>query len=82
MIGFAEAPRAWGFAQAMARTLGVDLTGAVMDGWLSRGELGALVGTCACCGETSGCRDWLAEGGTADAPGFCPNGAALAALKD
>jgi len=80
MIGYVEAPGAWGFTREMARSVGVDLAGAVVEGWLTRAELGALVQTCACCGQTSGCRDWLADG-QRDLPGFCGNGAALAALK-
>lgn len=82
MIGYTEAPRAWGFTRGMARVLGYSLTDAVMDGWLSRNELGHLVEACRTCGQTKDCTDWLAHTVEAEAvPGFCPNSAALAALK-
>mgnify|MGYP001199898722 CR=1 FL=1 len=81
MIGYVEAPMAWGHTHGMARLLGVDLAGAVVDGWLQRGELAALVATCQSCGATPCCSDWLAQTGAAEVvPGFCPNGPALTAL--
>ena len=81
MIGYVEAPMAWGHTHGMARTLGVDLAAAVVDGWLQRAELAALVETCQSCGATPCCSDWLAQTGSAGtAPGFCANAAALTAL--
>ncbi|GAB1480264.1 DUF6455 family protein [Paracoccaceae bacterium] len=81
MIGYVEAPMAWGHTHGMARTLGVDLAGAVVDGWLQRGELAALVATCQSCGATPCCSDWLAQAPAAGGvPDFCPNGDALSAL--
>ena len=61
MIGYVEAPMAWGHTHGMARLLGVDLAGAVVDGWLQRAELAALVATCQSCGATPCCSDWLAQ---------------------
>lgn len=82
MIGYPQDPRAWAYTRGMARTLGVSLPGAVMDGWLSRAELGGLVERCHSCASTSDCRDWLARTVEAESlPGFCPNGPALNALK-
>jgi len=43
MIGYVEAPKAWGLTRGMGRVLGVNLTDAVVDGWLTRGELAELV---------------------------------------
>lgn len=82
MIGYVEAPAAWVFTRSMARVLGVDLTGAVVDGWLSRAELGALVATCADCRQTGACSSWLAGRRPGEtAPEFCANGAALGVLR-
>lgn len=82
MIGYSEAPRAWGYTRCMARTLGYSLTDAVIEGWLSRKELGALVETCRVCGVTGQCTNWLARTVQASGgPDFCPNAKALAALK-
>ncbi len=82
MIGYPEAPRAWGFTRGMARTVGVSLTNAVVDGWLSRNELGNLVEACRICGATGQCTDWLARTVQAEAlPTFCPNANALSALR-
>ena len=82
MIGYPQDPRAWGFTRGMARTLGVSLPGAVVDGWLSRTELGGLVERCQTCDHTPACTDWLARTVQAAAlPGFCPNAPALTALK-
>jgi len=82
MIGYPEAPRAWGFTRGMARTVGVSLPDAVVDGWLSRDELGELVERCRTCGSTKACTDWLSHTVATEAlPGFCPNAAALVALR-
>jgi len=82
MIGYPEAPRAWGYTRGMARAIGASLTEAVVEGWLSRDELAKLVEACRTCGSTSACTAWLAR--TVDAqslPDFCPNATALAALR-
>lgn len=82
MIGYPEAPRAWGFTRGMARAIGASLTEAVIEGWVSRAELAALVESCRTCGSTSACTKWLARTVEASTlPEFCPNAAALAALR-
>lgn len=82
MIGYPEAPRAWGYTRGMARAIGASLTEAVVEGWLSRAELGTLVEACRTCGATGDCTRWLARTVEARAlPEFCPNAAALEALK-
>ena len=82
MIGYPEAPRAWGYTRGMARAVGASLTEAVVEGWLSRGELGALVEACRTCGATATCTDWLAHTVESQSlPAFCPNASALAALR-
>lgn len=79
MIGYVEAPRAWWMAQGMARASGVQLARAVVEGWLTRGELAQLVGSCESCGKTCDCREWLAEPHAAP-PDFCRIGPDIAAL--
>lgn len=82
MIAYPNAPRAWGYTRGMARSLGLALPEAVIEGWLSREELGALVAACSQCGATCDCTSWLAQGKqSTSAPVFCPNGAALEQLR-
>ncbi|NEY90412.1 DUF6455 family protein [Tabrizicola oligotrophica] len=82
MIGYPEAPRAWGFTRGMARTVGISLTEAVVEGWLSRGELGCMVEACRTCGQTVKCTDWLASTVKAEAlPDFCQNAPAIGSLR-
>lgn len=82
MMGYVESPRAWGYARGMARTLGVSLSDAVVEGWLSRAELASIVETCGRCGHVAECTRWLARMVEADSlPAFCPNALALAALR-
>ena len=66
----------------MARTIGVSLPDAVVEGWLSRNELGGLVARCQSCGSTKDCTAWLSHTvQTESLPGFCPNATALQALR-
>ncbi len=82
MIGYPEAPRAWGYTCGMARTMGVSLPAAVVEGWISRGDLDHLVEACRTCGETGKCTEWLARTvKTETPPGFCRNAQVLRALK-
>lgn len=46
MIGYVEAPKAWWLTHGMARSIGVSLPHAVLDGWLTRKDLAELVGRC------------------------------------
>lgn len=81
MIGYAEAPQAWGLTRGMARVLGLNLTDAVIDGWLTRAELATLVARCQTCGQDAVCTGWLARTVKADAlPKACANKAALETL--
>lgn len=74
MIGYVEAPKAWGLTRGMGRVVGVNLTDAVVEGWLSRAELAELVDRCQACDRSEDCTGWLARTVTADAlPAFCPN---------
>lgn len=82
MIGFVDALVAWGLTRGMARVRGLNLANAVVDGWLSRAELGELVDRCQACDRSSLCTHWLARTVTApDLPGFCPNKSAIEALS-
>lgn len=81
MIGYVEAPKAWGLTRGMARVMGVSLADAVIDGWLTRAELAVLVGRCQSCDRAEACTGWLARQVVAEAlPGFCPNKEPLEAL--
>ena len=81
MIGFPEASRAWWLTLGMARISGVNLPQAVVDGWLRRSEVSAIIARCAACSEGLICDQWLARSGRARAmPGFCPNKPEIEAL--
>lgn len=81
MIGYTEAPRAWGMARGMARVVGVNLTDAVVDGWLTRRELAGLVDHCQKCTHVADCTDFLSHSVTVPAlPTFCDNKAGIEAL--
>ena len=82
MIGYPEAPRAWWLTRGMARIAGVNLTQAVIDGWLDREELATLVTSCQTCPKGAQCDQWLAQsGGKTRLPEFCANKAAIEALS-
>lgn len=81
MMGYVEAPKAWGLTRGMGRVVGVNLTDAVIEGWLSRGELAELVDRCQACARAEDCTRWLGAHVSADAlPGFCPNKAGIESL--
>lgn len=62
--------RAW----RMARALGLDLSGAVLEGWLNPQDLSPLIAQCSACGMDSDCAEWLrARRALAEKPAFCPN---------
>lgn len=78
MIEYASAPRAFGRTRAMARAGGWDLTAAVVDGWLSRAELAALISRCAGCNRASACDAFLSTARPgAGLPPYCANKTAL-----
>lgn len=82
MIGYADSLLAWGLTRGMARLLGVNLATAVVDGWLSRRELGQLVDRCEACSQKEACTAWLATAaGSSCPPVFCPNKSAIEGLS-
>ena len=82
MIGYVEAPMAWGLTRGMARVLGVNLTDAVIDGWLSREDLATLVDRRQACTQSTKCLGWLAHAQKgASLPDYCANKSALEALR-
>lgn len=81
MIGYAEMPKAWWLTRGMARISGVNLSRAVLEGWLQRDELEDLVTRCAACHRVKDCEAWLTRSGSAKTmPDFCPNKAEIEAL--
>lgn len=81
MIGYPDAYRAWWLTRGMARISGVNLSHAVVEGWLQRAELDRLVTRCAGCRQSASCEGWLATSGPARSmPEFCPNKPAIEAL--
>lgn len=84
MIGYAGAPRAYWMAHGMARTAGVPLARAVVEGSLSRQDLAQIVDRCHCCPRTDDCTHWLASPRAENPPQFCaikPDRDALATLR-
>lgn len=73
MIGYADAPMTWNHVRAMAQRAGFDVPRAVLDGWLTRAELGQIIAQCQKAGCTKGCMDVLAVPCDASAapPAFC-----------
>ena len=81
MINYAQTPVAWALTRGMGHMLGVDLGKAAMDGWLTRAEVDALVGTCQACPQKSACNQWLKQAHAAPCVAvFCPNQHRLEAL--
>jgi hypothetical protein len=82
MIGYTRAPGAFGRTRAMARLNGFDLTSAVVEGWLSRAELEALISRCASCGGAADCAPFIASAAPgALLPAFCANKPGLDDLR-
>jgi hypothetical protein len=82
MIGYARAPAAFGRTKAMARMAGIDLTAAVVEGWLTRSELEALISCCASCGRSGDCAPFIATAlPGALLPAYCANKPDLDALR-
>ena len=81
MLGYPEAPRAWGLTRGMARLLGLSLPQAVVDGWLGRDELAVMIARCDTCARHASCECWLAlPEPDRRLPEFCPNANSLHAL--
>lgn len=82
MIGYPDAFKAWWLTRGMARISGVNLSRAVVDGWLQRAELDRLVTRCTHCQLAARCENWLVQSGTARSmPDFCPNKPGIEALS-
>lgn len=82
MIGFGDAPVAFGLTRGMGRVVGVDLIRAVTEGWMSRAELDGLVDACQRCKQIALCTNWLATTPrAADLPDYCANKAGIEALR-
>ena len=82
MIGYLEAPRAWGLTRGMARVIGLNLVEAVTEGWFARTELAEMVDACVACGQTDRCTAFLAvTSRTESLPAFCANKAVIEALQ-
>lgn len=80
--GFFTAKGAFFLTRGMGRTVGVDLTEAVVDGWLTRPELAQMVDRCLTCDEGRECLAWLSRTREGRAvPGFCANKQAIEALR-
>ncbi|MFM2390026.1 MAG: hypothetical protein RLZZ437_1581 [Pseudomonadota bacterium] len=81
MLGYADAPEAWGRAQRMAQARRLNLAAAVVDGWLNRSELGELVDQCRTCLKGVQCNAWVSDHRFAPAvPAFCANKPLIEAL--
>lgn len=81
MMGYADAPRAFWTTLGMARVAGVNLSRAVVDGWLTRREMGELVLACDTCDKSRDCTAWLATATSGPLPDFCCNKTAIEALR-
>ncbi|MBD3764797.1 MAG: hypothetical protein IE927_08705 [Rhodobacterales bacterium] len=81
MIGHVEAPRAYWQTCGMARAVGVNLPGAVLEGWLKRDELDGMVRRCQRCSRLTDCTAWLAAARRERLPAYCPNKAEIEALS-
>ena len=81
MMGYPEATKAWWLTRGMARVSGVNLSQAVLDGWLRRSELSQIIARCAACGKTEACEAWMAgSAAKQQMPDFCPNKPEIEAL--
>lgn len=75
MPGLDMADRSFWVTQGVARTLGLNLTGALADGRLDQRSYRQLVSRCDVCGLLEDCAAWMSQqqGIGATAPAFCPN---------
>ncbi|WP_372603045.1 DUF6455 family protein [Actibacterium sp.] len=70
--------------QGMARSVGVDLNGALQSGRLLRSRYEALIAECYLCAHADACLKWMAmQGrGAKSAPGYCALKVDFEALRD
>lgn len=80
MNAYPNTPLAWDRTRVMARSVGVDLVGAVVDGWLTRRDLDDLVCTCDACGQDSACQA-LSPRSEISLSALCTNQADLESLR-
>lgn len=81
MISTTHDPRAWWLTRGMARIAGVNLSQAIVDGWISRDALAGLVTRCETCPHSARCSLWLAHSGRETSlPDFCPNKTSIESL--
>lgn len=81
--GLPAAERHFWLTQGMARTVGVNLTGAIAAGRMTRGDLAAMVVRCAGCEHPERCVRWMADGRHLgeDPPAWCLNHEAIEAIR-
>lgn len=83
MFGFEKLDRHGDLSDRMARTVGVDLAGAMLAGRVSPFGLRSVVVRCMSCTEADRCEAWLATTPEApEAPGYCRNRGLLGELAD
>jgi hypothetical protein len=82
MIGYVEAPVAWGLVRGMARRAGLDVPRAVLEGWLTRADLARIVDKCQSGNCSKSCMALLAKPSCSpqSPPAFCAIKAELDAL--
>ena len=81
MFGYVETPGIYRRAQGMARAVGVDLTAAVIEGWLRRDELALLIRRCEACGLAPLCTGRRRTAWAAPLPEYCRLKGELEALS-
>lgn len=70
--------------QAMARTAGVSLVGAIAERKISENDFVGMVARCCACKNSDSCVQWMAGGAAAaqDVPAYCLNHEIIEALRD
>lgn len=68
--------------RALAKRLGVNLTEAMHNGFLTESEFAKMITDCRCCGESNGCLAVLSEinGPLEEPPEYCRNAQILREL--
>lgn len=69
--------------RGLARRMGLNITEAIQDGFLTQGDFAEMIDRCRCCTRLQGCLAFMAEldGPLASAPDWCPNAAVLSELS-
>jgi len=83
MLG--DLDRAFWLTRSIGRSIGLNFSTAMEEGRLAPSDYAALITACRACDKAPRCEAWLARAGgpngASRAPDFCPNAAALQALK-